>query len=130
MFKQIRTLISEDVSLEGEAVEMDETYVGGRRRNGGKRGRGDKSKTCVVGVVERTGKGRVVAMPVTDASKQTLSGVAKEYVLPTLSERQTCHQSNPRLSKSIMSLSTRLCIAARLVSTSLPQTHFGSRKAI
>ena len=32
MFKQIRTLMSEDVSLEGEAVEMDETYVGGRGR--------------------------------------------------------------------------------------------------
>ena len=30
MFKQIRTLMSEDVSLEGEAVEMDETYVGGK----------------------------------------------------------------------------------------------------
>ena len=27
MFKQIRTLMSEDISLEGEAVEMDETYV-------------------------------------------------------------------------------------------------------
>jgi transposase len=39
MFKQIRTLMSEDVSLEGEAVEMDETYVGGKRRIGAKRGR-------------------------------------------------------------------------------------------
>lgn len=29
MFKQIRTLMSEDISLEGEAVECDETYVGG-----------------------------------------------------------------------------------------------------
>jgi transposase len=82
MFKQIRTLMSEEVSLEGEAVEMDETYVGGRRRNG-KPGRAkDSNKTCVVGVVERTGKGRVIAMPVTDASKQTLHGIAKEYILP------------------------------------------------
>jgi transposase len=82
MFKQIRTLMSEDVSLEGEAVEMDETYVGGRRRNV-KPGRSKESnKTCVVGVVERTGKGRVIAMPVTDASKKTLHGIAKEYIMP------------------------------------------------
>lgn len=81
MFKQIRTLMSEEVSLEGSSVEMDETYVGGRRRNGGKRGRGDTSKTCVVGAVQRGGK--VVAVPVTDASKKTLEGIAREYVLPS-----------------------------------------------
>jgi hypothetical protein len=33
MFKQIRTLMSEDISLEGEAVECDETYVGGKDAN-------------------------------------------------------------------------------------------------
>jgi transposase len=82
MFKQIRTLMSEDVSLEGEAVEMDETYVGGRPRKGDKvtRGRGDKTKACVVGAVARGGK--VIAVPVTDASKKTLEGFAKEYILP------------------------------------------------
>lgn len=82
MFKQIRTLMSEDISLEGEAVEMDETYVGGRPRLGEKvtRGRGDKTKTCVVGVVERGG--RVVAITATDASRKTLHGIAKEYILP------------------------------------------------
>src|SRR5208282_1824794 len=57
MFKQIRTLMSEEISLEGSSVEMDETYVGGKQR--GRRGRpaadGDK-KTCVVGAVERGGK--------------------------------------------------------------------------
>ncbi|HEY3704326.1 MAG TPA: IS1595 family transposase [Terracidiphilus sp.] len=82
MFKQIRTLMSEDVSLEGEAVEMDETYVGGKRRNGSRGRATNGNKTCVVGVVERTGKGRVIAMPVTDASKKTLHGIAKEYILP------------------------------------------------
>jgi transposase len=81
MFKQIRTLMSEDVSLEGEAVEMDETYVGGKRR--GQRGRpsaGDKKQTCVVGMVER--KGRVVAIAANDATRKTLHGIAKEYILP------------------------------------------------
>ena len=82
MFKQIRTLMSEEISLEGAAVEMDETYVGGKRRNG-KRGRpaaNDGKKTCVVGAVEHGGK--VIAVASSDASKKTLHGVAKEYILP------------------------------------------------
>src|SRR5260370_1540921 len=48
MFKQIRSLLSEsDMQLDGALVEMDETYVGGKRRNC-QRGRppaGDKKKT-------------------------------------------------------------------------------------
>jgi transposase len=81
MFKQIRTLMVEDVKLEGSSVEMDETYVGGKRKNG--RGRpcsGDKTKTCVVGIVER--KGRVVALAADDSTRKTLHGIAKEYILP------------------------------------------------
>ncbi|MGO9339884.1 MAG: IS1595 family transposase [Terracidiphilus sp.] len=81
MFKQIRTLMSEDVSLEGEAVEMDETYVGGRGRKGSKRGRGGEHKTCVVGAAERGG--RVIAIAGSDASSKTLHRVAKEYILPS-----------------------------------------------
>lgn len=82
MFKQIRTLMSEEVTLEGSSVEMDETYVGGKRRNG-KRGRSgpDDPKVCVVGAVERQGK--VVAIVANDASRKTLHGIAKEYILPS-----------------------------------------------
>lgn len=57
MFKQIRTLMSDDVTLEGEAVEMDESYFGGRHRRGTKRGRpnmANSHKQCVVGIVEYT----------------------------------------------------------------------------
>ena len=56
MFKQIRTLMSEDIVLEGSSVEMDETYVGGKGRKGSKRGRGGEHKTCVVGAAERGGR--------------------------------------------------------------------------
>jgi transposase len=80
IFKQIRTLMSEEISLEGSSVEMDETYVGGKGRRGSKRGRGAKHKICVVGAVERGG--RVVAIAGSDASSKTLHAVAKEYILP------------------------------------------------
>jgi transposase len=82
MFKQIRSLLSEpEMQLEGSTVEMDETYMGGKRK--GHRGRppaGDGKKTCVVGVVER--KGRVVAVTANDATRKTLHGIAKERILP------------------------------------------------
>lgn len=89
MFKQIRSLLSEDggMQLEGSTVEMDETYVGGRRRGYiGRPGAGDKKKTAVVGMVERRtdGKvGRVIARVATDAKKDTLHGLAQEYILPS-----------------------------------------------
>ena len=45
----------DDVLLNG-IVEVDETYVYGKQRDGGnKRGRGTK-KTLVVGIVERGGR--------------------------------------------------------------------------
>ena len=54
MFKQIRSMLNEDImKLLGE-VEVDETYIGGRQR--GKRGRGAANKTIVIGAVERNGK--------------------------------------------------------------------------
>jgi transposase len=82
MFKQIRTLMSEEISLEGSTVEMDETYMGGKNRHGSKRGRAGSGshKQCVVGIVER--KGRVVAKTAENASAEKLIGMAKEYILP------------------------------------------------
>src|SRR5882724_257483 len=79
MFKQIRLLLAEDVQLEGHCVEMDETFVGGRRR---KRTMYDpNNKTCVVGMVERKG-GRVIAVIADDNSKKTLHDIAHEKILP------------------------------------------------
>ena len=81
MFKQIRSLLDEDVGpLFGE-VEMDETYVGGKRR-GDKRGRPgkDSHKVPVAGVVQRGGK--VAALVTKDAKKRSLIPIVEAKVLP------------------------------------------------
>lgn len=80
MFKQIRMLLDETVQVAGE-VEIDETYVGGRRRNG-QRGRPSREshKTPVIGVVERGGK--VAALVTRDASKASVMPIVESRVLP------------------------------------------------
>jgi len=89
MFRQIRSLLSEDgLQLEGSTVEMDEMYHGGKRQRQGQRGRPSfgSHKVPVVGMVERRtdGKvGRVIARVTPDAKKETLHGLAKEYILPS-----------------------------------------------
>jgi transposase len=81
MFKQIRTLMSEDLQLEGPTVEVDETYYGGVRKYGtGRPMRGDKKKTPVLGIVER--KGRVMAKAIDDVKAKTMLPIVREHVLP------------------------------------------------
>ena len=85
MFRQIRSLLSEgDMQLEGEAVEIDEMYYGGRRKSGqGRKLRGDHGellKTPVIGMVER--KGRVKAIAVPNTKSATVLETVREYVLP------------------------------------------------
>ena len=81
MFKQIRTLMSEEISLEGSSVEVDEAYMGGRRKNGrGRPMRGDKVKTPILGMVERGG--RIVAKTIEGVDAKTLCGNVRQYVLP------------------------------------------------
>jgi transposase-like protein len=85
MFKQIRTLMSEDFTTEGP-VEMDEAYLGGQDRNRhlGKRkgggGRSTNGKQPVFGIVERSG--RVIAKVVPDAKSATVLPIVAERVLP------------------------------------------------
>src|SRR6267378_2620534 len=89
MFRQIRSLLSEDgLQLEGSTVEMDEMYHGGKRRHQGGQGRPSygSHKVAVVGMAERstpTRVGRVVARVAPNATKKTLHGLAKEYILPS-----------------------------------------------
>jgi transposase len=81
MFRQIRSLLDENVSPLGGAVEMDEAYYGGVRKHGtGRPMRGDRQKTPIVGMVQR--KGCVVAKAVADVKGSTLLGLVREYVMP------------------------------------------------
>ncbi len=82
IFKQVRTLMAEDIRLEGSTVEMDESVFGGRQKGQhGRKSTGNKS--IVVGIAERnSGKGRVLAMVANDATRATLHGIAQEKILP------------------------------------------------
>jgi transposase len=88
MFKQIRSLLSEpDMQLEGSTVEVDETYVGGKRKNKhgirgmrGRAGQGD-DKTPVFGMVERGG--RVIACVTPDVKAATIFPIIEERILPS-----------------------------------------------
>jgi transposase len=86
MFKQIRSLLSEDIALSGSSVEMDEMYHGGKRKgHTGRAMRGDKHKTPVVGIIQRSKKGKlgkVIAKATPDVTANTLIGMVREYVLP------------------------------------------------
>ena len=87
MFRQIRSLLSEtDMQLEGSAVEMDETYYGGTRKGQfGRPMRGDKKKSPVIGIVERSTEkrvGRVKALATPDVTAERVLGIVHEHILP------------------------------------------------
>jgi transposase len=87
MFKQIRTLLSEEdtMPLFGD-VEADETFSGGKPRAFDNKGRKDaairkyQTKVPIFGMVERQGRAR--AWVIEDRKKATLHGMIREYVLP------------------------------------------------
>src|ERR1700758_5262625 len=82
MFNRLRTLLSDDdMQLEGPTVEIDETYVGGKRK--GKFGRpavGDTVKTPVVAIVQR--KGKVIAKTVKAVTKKEIYPLIRKHVVP------------------------------------------------
>lgn len=82
MFKQIRSLLSEEIQLQGPA-EMDETYFGGRVKSGKRLGGKSQrftNKTRIAGIVER--KGKIIARTATERGNNQLLNLATEYILP------------------------------------------------
>ena len=78
IWKQIRSILVEDDGQLLGKVEIDETYIGGKRR--GKRGRGAEGKTIVMGMIERGGRARAKVVP--DVKAKTLLPEIQSTVLP------------------------------------------------
>ena len=78
MFREIRSLLQENASPMSGEVEIDETYIGGRRH--GKRGRGAEGKTAVFGIAQRNGQ--LSAETVKDIQAATLVPIVRERILP------------------------------------------------
>jgi transposase-like protein len=76
MFDQIRKLMAEEINLLAGRVEVDETYIGGKRA--GPRGRGATGKSVVIGLTER--KGNAVAKVVPDVKATTLLPMIWKHV--------------------------------------------------
>lgn len=69
MFKQIRSLMDEKSNPFNGSIEVDETYIGGKR--GGTRGRGAEGKTPVVGLAHRD-EGQIMSKVVSDVKSRTI----------------------------------------------------------
>lgn len=80
MFRNIRSLLSDgELQLEGPTVEVDETYMGGKRK--GSKGRplsGDRRKVPVVGIVQRNGL--AIARHVKNVKAKTLTRLIRKHV--------------------------------------------------
>jgi transposase-like protein len=83
MFNRIRSLLAEDVGPMSGTVEVDETYVGGRRRYGSRKAAAlawSQHKQVVAGHAQRGGKVRAVHLP--KGASGTLVPLVKAHILP------------------------------------------------
>jgi transposase len=76
MCNEIRKRMGENLSPFTKEIEIDETYMGGRRK--GTRGRGAEGKTPVVGMVERRGHIKAVVVP--DTKQKTITPIIEQRV--------------------------------------------------
>jgi transposase-like protein len=79
MFNRIRSLLNDDDGQLGGVVEIDHTYIGGRRRGMG-RGYID-NKAVVFGAVER--KGRVKATHIDTIRSKVNTRLIRKHVMPS-----------------------------------------------
>ncbi len=79
MFNKIRLLLDGDDTPVGGTVEIDQTYIGGRRSGKGRGYRGNKA--TVLGVVER--RGRVKATKVSSVKIKEIMPLINQRVLPS-----------------------------------------------
>ncbi|MDR7417610.1 MAG: IS1595 family transposase [Armatimonadota bacterium] len=83
MFKKIRSLMADDPGKMGGTVEVDETYIGGKRRYGDRRTATrswSQHKQVVAGHAQRGGKVRAVHLK--DGVAGSLVPLVREYILP------------------------------------------------
>lgn len=77
MFKQIRGIMRDRIQKLSGEVEIDETYIGGKRH--GTTGRGAAGKSIVLGMTQR--KGGISAIKVKDVRRNTLTPIIKQRVM-------------------------------------------------
>ena len=101
--QRLRVALSQEGTLFAGPVEVDETYVGGRRRNMSnatrrelaETGRGPVGKTTVVGVKDRATK-QVAAQVVTATDAATLQGFVRRSTPTMRPPTSRCDSITPR----------------------------------